>query len=190
MNKSTRILLAIFIGILGILNVIPLVDLIYRFIFMDLDIKKYFDLEAIFETIISMILVLSVIPAVTFHIRIVKSAKIDKDLETKTTNQTTFKFSRATWNGNILFGFASIILGIQILRVTISEHLMLFNEKYRDYANVKYYNYLIAIIIVIVGLKIIIDVKQIKKLATTRGIANKGFSGMRSSSPASIFRLG
>jgi len=29
-----------------------------------------------------------------------------------------------------------------------------------------------------------------KKRGITRGIANKGFNGMRSSSPASIFRLG
>ena len=137
-----RILICVFIGLLGILTTFLQLDMIYRIVFMNLHFFNPLLLSEIFFCILLFLITLSAIPALIFHIQIIKFGNFVIDTENsdpKTNKMTSLKFTRLIWCGNVFFGLLAAVLAALILKVTISNHFR--------HENVFYHNYFVSAII-------------------------------------------
>ena len=161
MKRNLRIVISTLIAVIGMISTYLLGDVIYKIAFLNLELEKWFNLEGIFVTCISVMLVVSAIPAMIYHIRIIRSDNIGKqirDTDTKTADYHSTKSTLPICFGNILFGVISILLGGQVLRVTIKNQFAGHND-------VLYHNYLVSSLILLVGSLIIIDALVSKRQA-------------------------
>lgn len=148
MERNLRIMLSSLIGLIGVISTYLLFDLMYRLAFMDLGINNFFDSEGIRMTLILSVITLSTTPSLKFHFRKIKT--LDNKRRSSNISPKEKLSSRIYSFGNALFGLSAILLGTQILKVTINYQLS-------DYHEVLYHNYPISLIIILVGITILID---------------------------------
>lgn len=156
MKRNLRIILSSLIGIIGLISTFLLFDLMYRLAFTDLGIKKYFDFEGISVTFIVSIIALSTMPSLKFHFRKIKT--LDDKRQSSHIPRKDKLSSRLSSFGNALFGLSAILLGTQLLKVTVSHQLS-------DYPEILYHNYPISLIILLVGTITLLDAIKNKRTA-------------------------